>query len=166
MRRRWWAWVISVPFLFLFGWRLWLGVPIFLINGSASVQKGLYLALPPLWLQRGTLVVLDIPVRVAPWVNGNRLLPQGATLLKPIAAMEGDEVCLYGMSLWINGEDWGPILEDLPVWEGSLWRGCEVLEAGEILVASRVVGSVDGRYFGVLPISAARARAVHLFRWD
>src|SRR5207249_7743602 len=58
------------------------------LNLSPSVPVGLYrlerLA-PP--LQRGTLVVLSAPASIRPWWHSF------ASLLKPVAAVAGEEVC-------------------------------------------------------------------------
>src|SRR5262249_1332810 len=74
------------------------------LNLSPSVPLGVYrleqLA-PP--LARGTLVVLSAPASIRPWWRSF------ASLLKPVAAVAGDEVCGVGGELFVQGEWFGPI---------------------------------------------------------
>ena len=79
------------------------------LNLSPSVPRGLYrLTAVREPLARGTLVVLPVPASVQPfhawWVP----------LLKPVAAVAGDGVCVYEQHLWINGLDYGLQMERQP----------------------------------------------------
>src|SRR3989454_8239903 len=74
------------------------------LNLSPSVPVGVYrlarLA-PP--LARDTLVLLPVPVAVRPWY------PAWAPLLKPVAAVAGDEGCVQERTLWVAGASYGPV---------------------------------------------------------
>ena len=48
-----------------------------------------------------------------------------------------------------------------------VWQGCRMLEPGELLLLNpSVPDSLDGRYFGALPISAVLGRAIPLLTRD
>ena len=69
------------------------------LNGSPSVPRGVYrlaAVSPP--LARGTLVVLPVPAGVRPWQ------PAWVPLLKPVAAVAGDLVCVWDAGLWVAGQ--------------------------------------------------------------
>jgi type IV secretory pathway protease TraF len=134
------------------------------LNVSASVPLGLYLLTSvPVAPAVGTLVVLPVPTALRRY--------QTMPLLKPVAAVAGDEVCSVetGLSfheLWIAGRDYGPVLHDdgaghpLPYIEG-----CFVVEDGAVFVASPVPRSMDGRYNGSTAIATLTARALPLLTW-
>src|SRR5215470_20037881 len=68
------------------------------LNLSPSVPVGLYRLerlTPP--LARGTLVLLSAPASMRPWWRSC------ASLLKPVAAVAGEEVCGVGGELFVHG---------------------------------------------------------------
>ena len=72
------------------------------LNVSPSVPYGLYrLAAVPTPLTPGTLVVLPVPDSMRAW--------QTIPLLKPVAAVAGDTVCVEAERLQIAGVDFGPV---------------------------------------------------------
>ena len=116
----------------------------FTINISSSVPLGLYRFVPiGRRLQRGDL--LHVPaVRSA--IPGSTA---GLPLLKPVAGIPGDLVCVQPEGVWVQGEPYGAVYQEhrgkpLPVF----W-GCHVVGAGEVFVASHEPRSLDGRYFGM-----------------
>ena len=130
------------------------------LNLSPSVPVGVYrlarLA-PP--LARGTLVVLPVPVAVRPWRQG------WAPLLKPVAAVAGDEVCVQEGALWVAGTSYGPVYAEADGKPLPHLEGCQVVPEGAVLLASAVPKSLDGRYFGLTRIAEVTARAVLLWTW-
>ena len=130
------------------------------LNLSPSVPVGVYrlarLA-PP--LARGTLVVLPVPVAVRPWRQG------WAPLLKPVAAVAGDEVCVQEGALWVAGASYGPVYTEAHGQRLPHLEGCQVVPEGAVLLASAVPKSLDGRYFGLTRIAEVTARAVPLWTW-
>ncbi len=79
-------------------------------NATESEPRGWYLtrpARPP--LSRGQLIVFPVPVHVAGLVAERRWLPPGVPLLKRVAAVAGDVVCV-DTTLRIRGEVIGPVL--------------------------------------------------------
>jgi conjugative transfer signal peptidase TraF len=137
------------------------------LNVSPSVPLGLYRLAPvraP--LARGTLVVLPVPARVQAWHSA--WLP----LLKPVAGVAGDVVCVWGETLWI----WGPTAREGPTGYGAVWReaqgqalprldGCLLVQDGTVFVASPAPNSLDSRYFAAVPIAGLTAQALPLITW-
>jgi len=89
-------------------------------------------------------------------------LPFGVPLLKPVAALAGQNVCRSGVHVTIDGKTAGDARpvdhrgRKLPV-----WQGCQHLGPGQIFVMNAAVPtSLDGRYFGVLPMDTVIGRAV------
>jgi len=130
------------------------------VNVSPSTPLGLYRLAPlTLPLPRGTLVLLPVPARVRAWHG--KTMP----LVKPVAAIAGDTVCVQESSLWIEGERYGPVWREA---HGTLlpqWTGCQVIPEGQVFLASKAPNSLDGRYFGSTPIVDLTAQAVPLWMW-
>jgi type IV secretory pathway protease TraF len=89
-------------------------------------------------------------------------------LLKPILALAGQTVCRAGFAITVDGRQTGIARESdhngrlLPVWEG-----CRVIGDGEVFVMNpNEPASLDGRYFGPIPISAIAGRAEPLWVED
>lgn len=130
------------------------------LNGSPSVPRGLYrLTAVREPLARGTLVVLPVPPAVQAWHA--RWVP----LLKPVAAVAGDPVCVHGQTLFVAGQSYGPVAAHAAGQWLPQWRGCVVLSTGEVFLASPAPGSLDGRYFGVTSITALTAQAIPVLTW-
>jgi conjugative transfer signal peptidase TraF len=139
------------------------------VNVSPSVPVGLYRRLPlPDAVERGMLVILPVPVSVVPWHRPK--LPtflRPVPLLKPVVAVEGDEVCVTEASIWIRDQWYGPALTEahgLPL-PHPLPDGCTTLSAGEVFVATATDRSLDSRYFGPVKIETIRARAIPVLTW-
>jgi type IV secretory pathway protease TraF len=130
------------------------------LNLSSSVPLGFYrlerLA-PP--LQRGTLVVLSAPASIRPWWHSFASLP------KPVAAVAGEEVCGVEGALFIHGEAYGPIYTEADGKPLPHLDGCQVVPEGTVFLASTQPKSLDGRYFGMTPITTLTAQAVPLWTW-
>jgi conjugative transfer signal peptidase TraF len=132
-------------------------------NASPSVPVGLYLvtrASPGV----GDLVVLRLPPVIAAFAARRGYLPRAAYLLKPIAAIAGDLVCRSGEQVFVRGvptataqtaDDTGNAM--------PTWRGCRVLQTGEVFVLANHPASFDSRYFGPLDGASAVGRAVPLW---
>jgi conjugative transfer signal peptidase TraF len=130
------------------------------LNLSPSVPQGVYrLAAVSTPLARGTLVVLPVPVAVRSWHS--RWQP----LLKPIAAIAGDAVCVQQGSLWVEGQWYGPVYDEAGGQVLPRLDGCHLVPEGAVFLASPRPRSLDGRYFGMTRIAALTARAVPLWTW-
>jgi type IV secretory pathway protease TraF len=130
------------------------------LNLSPSVPLGVYRLerlTPP--LQRGTLVVLSAPASIRPWWRSL------ASLLKPVAAVAGDEVCGVQGELFVQGKWFGPIYTEADGKPLPHLDGCQVVPEGAVFLASTQPKSLDGRYFGVTPIADLTAQAIPLWVW-
>lgn len=117
-----------------------------LINESPSIARGIYLRVSggPI---RGAVVALAPPPSARSYLRSQNA-PADLRLLKRVAAIAGDHVCVDDRGLIaphrlvpIQGRDGRG---------GSLpsWVGCGPMGEGEILVLGDTVGSFVSRYFG------------------
>ena len=134
-------------------------------NVSGSVPTGLYRVRPARGLAVAALVVAYPPEPLARWLAERRYLPRGVPLLKPVLALAGQTVCRAGPVITVDGREWGAAREQdhngrpLPV-----WQGCRVIGAGEIfLMNPDEPASLDGRYFGPIPLAVIVGRAEPLW---
>ncbi len=139
--------------------------PHFVWNISGSAPTGLYRVLPALRMTVATLVVAYPPEPLATWLADGRYLPHDVPLLKPVLALGGQTVCRAGTAITVDGHDVGAAQErdhsgrPLPV-----WQGCHVLGGGEVfLMNPNEPASLDGRYFGPIPVWAIAGRAEPLW---
>jgi type IV secretory pathway protease TraF len=90
-------------------------------------------------------------------------------MLKRVLARPGQTVCRDGLAITVDNIARGEARErdsrgrPLPV-----WQGCRVIAAGEVFLMNwQSADSLDGRYFGVLPMSAIIGRAEPLWTsWE
>ncbi|GCD57086.1 MULTISPECIES: S26 family signal peptidase [Acetobacter] len=130
-------------------------------NETASVPVGLYRLHRNPTPHVGDLVAVRLPAQEAMLLATRGYLPLGVPLLKPVAAISGQSVCRTGQRVTIDGhfagdaqsgDHWG---RPLPV-----WQGCRHLASGEVFVMNPAEPrSLDGRYFGPLPVSTVIGRA-------
>jgi len=137
----------------------------FIWNASASVPPGLYRLRSTDGLIRGQLVAVQPTDQLATFLADRDYLPRDLPLLKRVAALPGQTVCRSGLTLSVDNVEIGQARErdsqgrPLPV-----WQGCQVIADGEIfLMNARSTVSLDGRYFGVLPVTAIVGRAEPLW---
>lgn len=131
------------------------------LNVSPSVPLGLYrLAALETPLRVGTLVLLPVPAVVRPWWS-SWWIP----LLKPVAAVAGDEVCIEQGWLRVAGAWYGPVLTEAHGKPLPQWRGCVVVPEDAVFLATDKPGSLDGRYFGMTRVADLTAQAVPLLTW-
>jgi conjugative transfer signal peptidase TraF len=135
--------------------------PKLLWNASASVPIGLYAVRRALPLYVGELVVATPPKPLAQFFAARRYLPLGVPLVKHVLALPGQTVCRTGRAITVDGITVGKALEHdrfgrlLPE-----WQGCRALASGEVFLMNTVPpDSLDGRYFGPLPLTTIVGRA-------
>ena len=133
-------------------------------NASASVPIGLYAVRPDGRYRLGVIVLAEPPEPLAAFLADGGYLPRGVPLLKRIEAVAGQTVCRHGRTLTVDGERRAEARErdrlgrPLPV-----WNGCRQIGAGELFLLNvDAPGSLDGRYFGPIPVSSVVGRAVPL----
>ncbi|MCE2564792.1 S26 family signal peptidase [Komagataeibacter sp. FNDCF1] len=131
-------------------------------NETASVPVGLYRIQPTIPVRVDDIVAIRLPEREATLLAARGYLPFGVPLLKPVAALAGQNVCRNGVYVTIDGK---PVGDAKPVDHRGrklpVWQGCQRLGAGQVFVMNAAVPtSLDGRYFGVLPMETVIGRAV------
>lgn len=134
-------------------------------NVSASVPIGLYAIDPPGDLTVTDLVAVDPPEPLADFMVERGYIGRGVPLLKRVMALPGQDVCRVGRAIMVNGIELGAALDrdrsgrDLPV-----WSGCRRIAGDEIFLMNvNVRDSLDGRYFGPIPISTIIGRATPIY---
>lgn len=144
----------------------WLNyAPQFIWNASASVPIGLYRLAPVEGVNIGDYVVVAPPEPLARFLAVRGYLPHGVPLIKRVLALSGANVCRYGTTIIAYEHAYGAARErdhlgrPLPS-----WRGCRTLADGEIFLMNwDAPDSLDGRYFGPLPVTTIVARAIPLW---
>ena len=130
------------------------------LNISPSVPYGVYtLSAVPASLAPGLLVVLPPPAAIWPW------WPSLTALMKPVAAVAGEEVCAQGGNLVVHGEAYGPIYTEAQGKPLPHLEGCQRVPTGQVFLASREPKSLDGRYWGFTSIGALTTSATPLLIW-
>jgi len=137
-----------------------LSPPWLRVNLSPSAPYGLYrLTALPTPLTTGTLVLLPVPEMIRLWHS--RWLP----LLKPVAAVAGETVCVRDETLWIGGTSYGPVYRAAQGRTLPVLRGCITVPQGEVFLASQAARSLDSRYFGAVPLAHLTAQAIPVVTW-
>ena len=134
-------------------------------NASASLPIGFYRLEPPTDLALGDLVAVAPPEPLAQFVAARGYVGPGVPLLKRVTALPGTRVCRSGATITFDGLVLGTARErdslgrPLPV-----WQGCRIVGAHEVFFMNREAeDSLDGRYFGPLPLGSVTARIVPLW---
>jgi conjugative transfer signal peptidase TraF len=140
-------------------------IPRFVWNASASVPIGLYSVHSAHHLTVTALAVAYPAEPLAGWLEERRYLPRGVPLIKPILALDGQTVCRVGPRITIDGREVGIAHEkDHSARPLPFWQGCRVIGPSEVfLMNSDEPASLDGRYFGPLPIASIAGLAEPLW---
>ena len=139
--------------------------PLLIYNASASAPIGLYRVRPADPIRRGDLVLAHTPPSVRRLAAERGYLPESVPLVKRVAAMASDNVCVRDHAVSIDGRH---VADQLAVdAEGRplpAWAGCRTLGPDEIfLLMADVPDSFDGRYFGPVPTNAIIGKLVPLW---
>jgi conjugative transfer signal peptidase TraF len=128
------------------------------------MPRGLYLVVPARRFAVGDIVLLDPPAAVAPMMLERRWIGAGMKLMKPVAALAGDEVCLRDGGVFVNGRQRGPVQRSdragRPLPRLALCRRLVGDEA--FLLSVFTASSFDSRYFGPVSTSQLQGRAIPL----
>lgn len=134
-------------------------------NASASTPIGLYTIAPDRSPQLGDLVAVRAPEPLESFMVRRGYIGRSVRLMKHVAAIAGQRVCRNGHTITVDAEPLGEALardrlgRALPV-----WKGCRVLAKDELFLMNwQVRDSLDGRYFGPLPVAAVIGRATPLY---
>jgi conjugative transfer signal peptidase TraF len=142
--------------------------PRLLWNASESVPVGLYSVEAGDQLAVTNLVVAMPPNSLATFLDERGYVPLGVPLIKRILALPGQSVCRNELAISVDGVTMGMALahdrqgRPLPV-----WHGCRAIAQGEVFLMNwDVPASLDGRYFGPIPLHAIIGRAKPLWTLD
>jgi conjugative transfer signal peptidase TraF len=134
-------------------------------NATASTPTGLYALRPVGQLRALELVAVRPPEPIASFLADGGFLPKGVPLLKHVMALPEQTVCRVGDAVTVDQVEVGAARDRDHL--GRLlprWSGCHTLNSGEIFLMNPTVpDSLDGRYFGPLPVTSIVARAVPLW---
>ncbi|RVM14252.1 S26 family signal peptidase [Sinorhizobium meliloti] len=164
------AWIIAtyVSALFTTGLIFFHPQKKLIWNASASAPIGLYRIEPVDQLNVTDLAVVMPPGELAGFLDQRGYLPKGVPLLKRVLALAGTKVCRNGKAISAYDMVYGEAHERdsrdraLPV-----WQRCITIEKGQAFFMNwDVPDSLDGRYFGALPLSTVIGRAVPLWTDD
>jgi len=140
-------------------------VPRYLWNVSDSVPIGLYRLRPIGRLAVTELVAVRPPEPTATFLADGNYLPRNVPMLKRVLALPGQTVCREHLTVSVDEIAMGIARErdgrgrPLPV-----WQGCRVIASGQVFLMNwQSADSLDGRYFGVLPMSAIIGKAAPLW---
>ena len=130
-------------------------------NASASVPIGLYRVEPVSTLKVTDLVVVRPPEALEKFLADGGYLPRGIPLLKRVAGLPGQTVCRLNLAVSVDGVPFGKALShDQRGRPLTVWQGCVTLASGQVfLFNSDSPDSLDGRYFGPLPVSSIIGQA-------
>lgn len=133
-------------------------------NASDSVPRGWYRIEPADRVAVGDIVLVQLPPEAAALAAQRGYLPLGVPLLKSVIARSGQEVCVVGRQIRIDGTAVAQALEqDRTGRAMPRWTGCRALDAEELmLIAPGSVESFDGRYFGPVTLDAVIGKARRL----
>ena len=134
--------------------------PRLLWNTTPSVPVGLYWLAPLDRIAIGDLVAVQPPEALARFLAARGYLPDGAPLLKHVVAVAPTEVCREGDVILVAGQPLGTVhAQDRLGRALPRWQGCHRLAEGEVFLMNPAApDSLDGRYFGALPVTTLTAR--------
>lgn len=130
-------------------------------NASDSVPRGWYRIIPAHSLPVGSIVLVILPVDVSTLAAQRGYLPERVPLLKRVAALPLQQVCITQYQVTIDGVVVATVLavdsqgRTLPV-----WQQCRALREGELFLLSAThPASFDSRYFGPVALTSVLGAA-------
>lgn len=149
----------------IYAWRH-VGVRV-VVNLTPSLPYGVYLVTTYHPLTPGTLILFDPPPDIAYLATFRQYVSPGTPFLKPVGANSGDVICAIDHTLSINGVNLASI-RDMDTEQRPLpfWQGCLTLDTDHVFPLSTMHShSLDGRYFGAIPVTSVHGIAQPLLTW-
>lgn len=136
--------------------------PSYVYNASDSAPRGWYRVIPSKRARNGDLVVSQLPAPIAALASARGYLPRSVPVLKRVAAVAGEWVCIRSGEVEIDGRVVASTLSfDSRGRPLAGWRHCRRLVTGELfLLNAAAPASFDSRYFGPIDVSFVRGIAV------
>jgi conjugative transfer signal peptidase TraF len=133
-------------------------------NPTDSAPRGWYLVVPMTHAHPGDFVVALLPSDTAALAALRGYLPRSVPILKQIAAVAGQHVCIRDTVVYIDGNAVAQTLDsDAKARPLTAWARCRRLINDELfLLNPHNKASFDSRYFGPLDASFVRGRAIPL----
>lgn len=134
-------------------------------NATASAPVGFYTIEPADQIEVPKLVAIIPPEPLAGFMVGRGYVGRGVPLLKRVIGLPGQRVCRTGHTITVDGVEMGDALDRDRIGRAlPVWQGCRVIADGQLFLMNiDVPDSLDGRYFGPVPASAAIGRALPLW---
>lgn len=161
-----WPLALLAGSLAALGWAaLTTSPPRLVYNACDSVPVGWYRISPANSLAPGDMVLVHLPPEVRSLAAQRGYLPANVPLLKTLAAVAPQRVCMQGSQVRIDGVlmvrrlRWDRQGRALPT-----WQACRRLVGDELfLLSSSNPASFDSRYFGPVSADAVIGRAQPLW---
>ncbi|MEJ6676880.1 S26 family signal peptidase, partial [Parasphingorhabdus sp.] len=136
-------------------------------NVSDSAPRGFY-AIRHDVIRHGDWLLTRLPADAARLAAERRYLPSNVPLLKRVAAMAGDHICVRVGRVFVNSTVVARVLShDRQGRPLAPWTGCRTLVDGEVFVLSTYhAASFDSRYFGPISHTATVGLAVPIWTWS
>ena len=141
---------------------------VIVFNASDSAPRGWYWIAQNAAIHTGDYVLAELPPATAALADERHYLPRTIPLLKHVAALAGQRVCIRDRVVSIDGQPLARALmldskqRVLPV-----WNHCRALDSDELfLLNAQREASFDSRYFGPIRRSAVRGRAIPIWVWN
>lgn len=126
----------------------------YIINPSKSLTRGIYKTFPVETINKGDIVVFNIPNNIKKMAKEREyILKDAQTLMKIVAATKDDIVTIEKGELFINGISWGKIAykdSHLRKLDPKNEKELQPKSDDEYLLLSKVRNSFDGRYIGII----------------
>ncbi|MBS7663594.1 S26 family signal peptidase [Pseudomonas lalucatii] len=161
-RRTRWPLALATVSLLALAWAALATSPPWLVyNASASVPIGWYRITPTGTVAAGDLLLVRLPAEAMTLAAQRGYLPANVPLLKTVAAVAPQKVCVQGNQVRIDGELVARRLRrDRQGRAQPAWTGCRHLVGDELFLLSTInPESFDSRYFGPVPVDAVIGRA-------
>jgi conjugative transfer signal peptidase TraF len=164
-RRTRWTLALAVVSLLALAWAaLATSPPRLVYNASDSVPAGWYRIAPVGPVAAGDLVLVRLPPDATALAAQRGYLPSSVPLLKTVAAVTPQQVCVRGDRVLIDG--WlvaRQLRRDRQARALPAWRACRHLVGDELFLLGTHPESFDSRYFGPAPSGAVIGRAQPLW---
>ncbi len=139
-----------------------------IINLTDSAPHGVYAVVPLNELKKGTFIVFPVPFSVRHELGVRAWLRDDVPLIKPVAALPGEKVCVSDAEVIVAGQKGGPVFSrdylGLPL---PRLRGCFSIRAGSVFPLSTFSDrSFDGRYLGPIHRGDIIGEAVPIILWS
>ena len=160
-----WPLALLAGSLAALGWAaLTTSPPRLVYNASDSVPVGWYRISPANSLAPGDLVLVRLPPDAMVLAARRGYLPSTVPLLKTVAAIAPQRVCVRGDQVLVDGQLTARQLHrDRQGRALPAWQGCRRLVGDELFLLSNKPESFDSRYFGPVSAGAVIGRAQPLW---